>query len=163
MNIKLYGWASVQSVDQPFHDDLSFGEMHTKEQQETKHSNEQRRALHQPSNHPENMDLRRLSTRYGDDDNADTTRLQKKPMAKSTANAKAADNIADNVTDNFTDGFDDRTTDWVIGKIDDGVRWGEKVNGVSPTALADRSTVRQMDYLFLIIPEWMVKPCYRVN
>ena len=118
MNQTLYGWASVQTVDQPFHDDVSFGEMQTNEQQETKHSNEQQRASHQPSNHPENMDLRRLSVQgtaetliFGDDGNADTTGLQTKPMTKSMANAKVADTIADNVTDNFTDGFDDRTTD----------------------------------------------------
>ena len=64
------------------------------------------------------MDLRRLSVPgtaenviFGDDDNADTTRLLTKPMTKSTANAIVADNIADTVTDNFTGGFDDRTTD----------------------------------------------------
>ena len=92
--------------------------MQTKEQQETKYSNEQQRASHQPSNHLENMDLRRLSVQgmaenlvFGNNGYTDTTRLQTKPMTKWTANAKVADKIADNFTDNFTDGFDDRTTD----------------------------------------------------
>ena len=57
MNQTLYGWASVQTVDQPFHDDVSFGEMQTKEQ----HLNEQQRESHQPPKHPENMDFWCLS------------------------------------------------------------------------------------------------------
>ena len=81
MKKTLYGWTSVQTLDQPFCNDYaSFGEMQTTQQQETKHLNEQQREPHQPPNIQRIWicgaylyKVWRKMSNFGNDDNTDTT------------------------------------------------------------------------------------------